>query len=84
MSTMELELVFGLLTVCGTILGCTWKISGKISCMETSLKVNTTRTEDMHTLLTDHARECDMHRVRLESELHAQGSRLAGLEQARS
>lgn len=80
---LEIEIVLSLLTICGTILGCTWKISGKLSCMETSLRTNIIRTEDMHEVLTQHARECDLHRVRIETELQAQGQRLAGLENAR-
>ena len=74
-----LELLFGLAAVCLTLLGCTWKISGKIAGMDTSLKINIERTEDTHALLATHARECDLHRVKLEATLDHHAQRLDGL-----
>lgn len=69
-------IVLGVLSVVGTIIGCTWKLSGKISSLDSSVKVNTVKTNDIHAIVTEHVKDCDTHRVKLNEQVKSQGKRL--------
>lgn len=63
-----------------TIIGCTWKISGRLAGMETALAVNTTKVAETHAMVLAHAKECDVDRAKTNQSLDTHGKRLDGLE----
>lgn len=72
--------IFGVLAVCGTIVGCTWNLSGKLGSMGTALKGVQKRQEITHELLVAHTADCDIHRATLDTTLKEQGVRLTKVE----
>jgi hypothetical protein len=69
-------IVFLTVSVCITIIGCTWKISGRMSGMETSLSINTAKVNETCTLVQLHAKECDVDRAHLNEKVANQDKRL--------
>jgi hypothetical protein len=77
---IAIELAVAIAAIVCTILGCTWKISGKLSGMDTSLKITTERTEASYQVLIEHTKDCDLDRVKLSERVDGLGHRLETLE----
>lgn len=83
MSTeVVVAIVFGVVGVCGTVIGCTWKLAGKISALESAVVSVTKTANKTHLMVEAHTKECDVHRVKLDERLASAANRLDGLEGA--
>lgn len=73
--------VIGTVALILTVIGCTWKLAGRLSSIESTLSYNTVKCEEIHTTVSAHAKECDSDRRVTAVTIRSHDTRITGLEQ---